>query len=636
MHSLERALQGIDSEVIVVDNASADGSVDMLRNQFPWVHVIESSVNLGFSKANNLGIQIARGEFIVLLNPDTIVQEDTFRGMLEFFEKTPDAGMAGCKVLNPDGSLQLACRRSFPSPWVSFTKISGLSTLFPKSKLFARYNLTYLDENATYEVDAISGSFMMIRHSLVKQIGGLDERFFMYGEDLDWCYRVKESGLKVYYVHSTQIIHFKGESTKRSTINETKVFYEAMHLFVKKHFTSSAWALSLIRLAIVLRQWIASLAKVKLVFAAVLLDTLFFNTAIFLAEKTYSYYREYDFPESFLPVIYSVPVLIHLFSGAALQVYRKDSFSILRSLGAVVVSFFAINSLLFYFKDVAFSRIIVVFLFMYAALFLSMWRFIAKFFFRWGAAETMFRRNKTLIVGNGEHAVQLAKRLDKKHTDLREVVGLIALSMKDVGETVAGYKVIGSVETISKAISDNKINEIVFSSDEVSYAAMMGVVAACQDEAIDFKITGNKQDFIIGKSSISMLDDIPLFEVTLNIKKPIHRIIKRLSDLAMSTVLLPMLPYFILRGSKLKYVGKVFTGSMSIVGPIDGKTHNGIYCGKPGLTGIWYYEEDYKENREKLDIFYAKNQNIWFDLEIIGRSLNTFLMKRMKHGENGS
>ena len=238
LHSIEKASSNISKEIIIIDNASDDGSVEVIKDKFPSTKLIENKINVGFGKANNQGLEIARGEHILFINPDCIVSEDTFDKLITFFESNPNCGLAGCKILNSDGSLQLACRRSFPGPWTSFTKVTGLSGLFPNSKIFARYNLTYRDENKTYEVDAVSGSFMMMRRDVYKKTGGFDEQFFMYGEDLDLCYRVQKAGYKVFYVHNTQVIHYKGESTKRSNLDDTKLFYDAMHLFVKKHLSS--------------------------------------------------------------------------------------------------------------------------------------------------------------------------------------------------------------------------------------------------------------------------------------------------------------------------------------------------------------------------------------------------------------
>ncbi|HEY6435350.1 MAG TPA: glycosyltransferase family 2 protein, partial [Ignavibacteriaceae bacterium] len=232
LHSIEKASSNILKEIIIIDNASDDGSVEVIKEKFPTVTLIENKINIGFGKANNQGLAIAKGNYILFINPDCIVSENTFDKMISFFESNSVCGLAGCKILNSDGTLQLACRRSFPGPWTSFTKVTGLSNLFPKSKIFARYNLTYLDENKTHEVDAVSGSFMMIRKEVYGKTGGFDEQFFMYGEDLDLCYRVQKNGYKVYYMHETQIIHYKGESTKRSNLDETKLFYDAMHLFV--------------------------------------------------------------------------------------------------------------------------------------------------------------------------------------------------------------------------------------------------------------------------------------------------------------------------------------------------------------------------------------------------------------------
>jgi len=293
LHSIEKASLNISHEIIIVDNASDDGSVELIREKFPSVKLIANTENLGFGKANNQALEVAEGKYLLLINPDAIVSEDTLYNMIYFFKDNPEAGLAGCKILNPDGTLQLACRRSFPGPWTSFCKVTGLSNFFPRSRLFARYNLTYLDEDQTYEVDAISGSFMMMKSEVLNKVGGFDEEFFMYGEDLDLCYRIQQAGFKVFYVHTTQIIHYKGESTKRSRLDETKMFYDAMHLFVKKHFSSSFLVEAILRSAIGVRKVFAFFGKRKLAIQSAMIDFLLFDLCLFFAERIYMHYGDW-------------------------------------------------------------------------------------------------------------------------------------------------------------------------------------------------------------------------------------------------------------------------------------------------------------------------------------------------------
>ena len=317
LHSIDKAAQNIWHEIIIVDNASDDGSIEFLQQKFPNVKLIVNKENLGFGKANNIGMKTAKGKYLLLLNPDTLLSENLLQEMITFLDKTPEAGMAGCKILNPDGTLQLACRRSFPGPWTSFCKVTGLSTIFPKSKIFARYNLTYLDENQTYEVDAISGSFMMMRKEVYEKTGGFDEDFFMYGEDLDLCYRIQKEGYKVFYVHSAQIIHYKGESTKRSSIDDTKLFYNAMHLFVKKHFSTSLLVEIILQAAIFFRKIFAFLGKRKFIILPLLIDVIIFNLCLFFAEKIYSSHSMWSgFPHSTYYLVFTIPVALQTLIAA--------------------------------------------------------------------------------------------------------------------------------------------------------------------------------------------------------------------------------------------------------------------------------------------------------------------------------
>ena len=251
--SIEKAKHNLSLEVFVIDNDSTDGSMDFIEPLFQNSNTVKyffirSKENLGFAKANNIAIKQATGKYLLILNPDTILAEDTLLEMIQYMKNNQEVGIAGCKVLNADGSFQVQCRRGFPTPWTSFCKLFGLSKLFPNSKLFAKYNQTFRSVDETYYIDAVIGAFMFCDTKLIQVIGGFDETYFMYGEDLDLCRQVQLQNRFVAYFHGTTIIHFKGESTKRSSLNEIKHQYQAMEKFAKKYFgtgntviASKAW-----------------------------------------------------------------------------------------------------------------------------------------------------------------------------------------------------------------------------------------------------------------------------------------------------------------------------------------------------------------------------------------------------------
>ncbi|MEW5785465.1 MAG: glycosyltransferase family 2 protein [Bacillota bacterium] len=252
---LDRCLQTVfasnfreDFEVIVVDNCSSDNSVALIREKYPRVIVIANSDNVGFARGNNQAIRESRGAYLLLLNPDTEIEPDALQVMVDFMRGQPDCGMAGCRVLNPDGTLQLASRRAIPSIADAVFKLTGISRLFPYSPRFSRYNLTYLPSDQVSPVDAVSGSFLMARRETVDQIGLLDERFFMYGEDLDWCWRSRQAGYQNYYVPGTSIIHYQGQSSAKRPLRTAYYFYQAMSLFYCKH-TAPRWAWPMVRAA---------------------------------------------------------------------------------------------------------------------------------------------------------------------------------------------------------------------------------------------------------------------------------------------------------------------------------------------------------------------------------------------------
>ncbi len=233
--SVEKALTGVCGEVFVVDNNSSDDSMSYLQSKFPWVRYIENKENVGFSCANNQAIREVRGEYVLLLNPDTFIGERTLRECIDFMDKNPQAGMCGVGMLKADGSFAPESRRGVPTPFVAFCKMSGLGALFPKSRLFGGYYMQYLNKHSINPIEIVSGAFMFIRKEALDKVGLLDEAFFMYGEDIDLSYRVLKAGYQNYYI-PTQILHYKGESTKKDSIKYVNAFHKAMVIFFKKHF----------------------------------------------------------------------------------------------------------------------------------------------------------------------------------------------------------------------------------------------------------------------------------------------------------------------------------------------------------------------------------------------------------------
>lgn len=235
--SIEASDFDFDMEIIVVDNNSSDGSVEYISSRFPNVKIFANKNNPGFSIANNQGIKAAKGEYILILNPDTVLGENVLKDVCSFMDTNPNSGAVGVKLVNGYGQFLPESKRGLPTPWVSFCKIFGLTKLFPKSPLFGKYHLKYLDENSTHKVDILVGAFMMVRKSAFDKAGLFDETFFMYGEDIDLSYRIVKAGYKNYYL-PVKVIHYKGESTKKGDMRYVKAFYQSMYIFFKKHYPS--------------------------------------------------------------------------------------------------------------------------------------------------------------------------------------------------------------------------------------------------------------------------------------------------------------------------------------------------------------------------------------------------------------
>lgn len=632
LESLRPALKGLRSEVIVVDNASTDGSVAMMRRSFPRVQLIPSPENLGFARANNLAIRKARGRYLLLLNPDTVVQEDTVRVMLAHLETHPDVGIAGCKILNPDGTFQLAARRSFPTPWVAAARILGLSRLFPSSTLFGRYNLTYRSTETTYDVDAVSGSFMFVRREAIDRVGGLDERFFMYGEDLDWCYRIAQAGWRVRYVHTTSIIHYKGESTRRSSLDEVTLFYGAMQKFVEKHYGNRRGLLTLLTLSIhaasfaawagawMRRMWMA-VVDGALVFASLMAAEYLWRGHVFL-------YPEYAYPTVF---VVPIALIIGMLYGSG--VYTTRALSVTRSLSGVFVAYLVLAALTAFFKEYAFSRMIVIISGVISSIAVPGWRFFVRMAGRSkpGGRPSIFGR-RTAVLGSGPAGQSIASKLRTRMTEGFDVAGFVAVAGATYGGTVIDLPVLGPVASLRKIVQEQRLTDIVVAPGALTNQELLTLIAQHARLPVTFSIVPDTMEVLIGKASVESLQELPLVEVSYNIERPGHRAAKRSFDLLLAGALIAVYPFVYLfptgHPSRFTWSGlwAVLNGRKSFVGPPEelGDAAVPAYLGKPGLTGLIQLQGSRAitpEERDQYLLSYARNQSVLLDLEILLKTL---------------
>jgi O-antigen biosynthesis protein len=633
---------GMQSEIFVVDNASEDGSVEMVRNQFPDVHCIANTENVGFARANNMALTRARGACLLLINPDTLVQEDTVDVMLRAFDDDPKIGMAGCKILNPDGTLQLACRRGFPTPWVAFTKISGLSTLFPRSKMFGKYNVTYRDPDRSYEVDAISGSFMMMRREAYEQVGGLDETFFMYGEDLDWCYRTQKAGWEIMYIADTQIIHYKGESTRRSDIDEIRTFYKAMSVFVEKNISRSPVVTAILNVTIWLRALLAWIGHSMYIIVPVAIDFLVMNLALLAGEYLWLGHV-FHFPDYAYPAVNLVPPLVLIsaigFSGA----YTQHRMSVSRTFVAVLITFVLISAITFFFKGYAFSRMVVLIAGTVSLLAIPGWRLFVRLFGRMRGISGLFKLSprRTLIVGINPRTPEIIKRLRKRIEDSYQIVGIIDTSRQRIGDSINGIPVLGSIANVGKVTKEERISDVIFAPETLSYGEILSVISKSNDRSVNYKLIPTNMDVVIGKGTIDQLDELPLIEIEYRINQPFNRFVKRVFDMLVGTVfLISVYPFRTLqrkrrdRKSWLDDLPEIVRGSMSFVGPPAAVIpKNDTFLGKPGVTGLVQLQDPDDlddDDIHKYNVYYAKNQSFLMDIEILLKNIILQLTSQKK------
>lgn len=625
--SVENAIKGIEAEVFVVDNNSVDGSVEMVKKKFPWVKLIDSKENLGFSKGNNLAIRKSSGEYVLLLNPDTLVEEDTFTKCIKFMDEHPKSGGLGVKMMDGKGIFLPESKRSLPTPSVAFYKIFGLSSIFPKSKRFGKYHLGHLNEDENHEIEILSGAFMMMRKKALDEVGLLDESFFMYGEDIDLSYRLILGGWKNYYFSETRIIHYKGESTKKSSVNYVFIFYNAMIIFAKKHFNSkNAMIFSfLIKLAIYFRAGLAIIKRwlTKLVFPfseAVLSFSIFalvkkFWEINYLGDTNEypNFLIQYEIPAFVLILI----ITITLFNGYK-AIYNIPK--LLRALLFGGVAILITYSLLA--ENFRFSRAVI---FIGTGLSIAgiiVFRYVVHFIKTGSLLIDPSLRKRIIIIGGNEEISRVTNIMKQSFFEPKFFGKVSPTEVKE-----SDY--IGSINQVNEIIMIHKINEIIFCSKNLSAQQIMTVMEENKNNDVDFKIAPEESLFIIGSNSIDSPGELYLININ-SLNKQKNRVNKRLFDICTSLVLLLFSPIAILfvnqKRNFLINTFKVLKGDKSWVGYSN--SFNSKDQKLPQLKKGVFSPIDIFDNQNlssdvvsTANIKYANNYKVESDFNILLRSL---------------
>ena len=618
LNSVFAASKNLNVQIFVVDNNSVDGSINMLKENFSSVVLIENKENVGFSKANNQAIKRANSPYVLLLNPDTVIEEDTFDKSIDFMNSNADCGGLGLRMLDGKGNFLPESKRGFPSPSVSFYKIFGLSYLFPKSQKFGRYHLGFLSEFEVNEVDVLSGAFMLLRTVTLEKVGLLDEQFFMYGEDIDLSYRIKLGGYKNYYFPETKIIHYKGESTKKSSVNYVFVFYNAMILFAKKHFSNKNANLFsfAINLAIYMRASLSLINRfVKKIATPFLNAALTYSALFFLAD----YWRNaaIQFPEYVFYI--SIPLYIFVFILFAwlIGVYDKGIRNHIIWKATIFASIFILVIYALLPKDWQFSRLFI----LTASLVFVLQHYLVLI------TQNLLKTHKIglpstpkkhfAIIGDQAEFIRVKKILELTYPTIESIIGVY---IDENYEEASGSNL-----QLNEIIQVHTINEIIYCAKDVSAKDIIEGMTKIESQDIEFKIAQPNTSYLIGSNSIDNSGDFYALNFSALSKAENIRS-KRLFDFFFSIILLLLSPILlVIIKFKVKFISNLFrilSGKKSFVGYLnqsDG-TKTNLPKIKPGILEPFSVSEELSiDKKEELNLLYAKEYSFIFDFEVLVR-----------------
>lgn len=625
LQSVYKAGKHLHMEVFVVDNASIDGSVDMIKTKYPQTIVIANADNPGFSKANNQAILQAQGEFILLLNPDTLVNENTFEICIQFMAKHPDGGALGCKLIDGTGNILPESKRGFPTISTSFFKLTGLYKLFPNHKVINHYYLGDRSYNENGYAEILTGAFFFMRKSAQEKVGLLDEQFFMYGEDIDYSYRFAQAGYKIYYVADTQIIHYKGESTKKGSLNYVRVFYQAMILFARKHFTGSKAGsyIFFLQIAIYIKACITVIQNTMAKVAKPVVDAMVLMIGLYTMQQVWAiaimknptYYDNAMQMWINAPLYTLVWVLCLYVSG----VYdnRNTLYRIMRG----IIAGFIINAAIYSFFPLHLrsSRALLLLGGLWALIFVPLVHFILHYFTHKNITLGYQTKKRIALVANNDEAFRITTLLRQLDANT-QIIGTIN------NEIVQNQHIekLGNTANISDLVRFFKINEIIFSANDFSNNAIMQWMTDIGAQ-VNFKIVPPESQSIIGSNSKNTAGDLLAFDIHFNIAQSHNVRNKRLFDVFAGVILLTFSPIFIwfqhnkinfiksiieVLSSKKTWVGYNNTQAGDIVGLP--KIKNAVYAIHSAISGI---------STQQVNTQYAKEYSVEMDFQTVMKHL---------------
>ncbi len=619
LYSVQKASIGIDAEVFVVDNASQDASVEYLQPIFPRVKFIASKTNDGFAKANNRALEKCKGEYILFLNPDTIVPEDCFANCIAFFKEHNDCGALGVQMIDGSGKFLPESKRSFPSLSAAFYKLIGLSLIFPNSRKFNKYALGNMSKDDDYEIDVLAGAFMMLKKDVAHKTKGFDETYFMYGEDIDLSFRVQEAGYKNYYYGKQKIIHFKGESTKRGSLNYVRMFYNAMSIFVRKHYSGSKATIfsTTINIAIVFRAIVSLLQAIVSKSGLLILDALVVFFSMYFTKEFWIHILRDGKPFDGPFTQYSIPIFTIVFIiGALLSGIYDNLYKPLKALvasAASVVVLLAFYSLLP--ETYRFSRGVILGGGIISGLMVTLmrWIFIKL---RWIKDDEADAFKQAVVVASQAEYVQVLQLMQKADIEER-LLGRIGMKTSE-------ENTVGSAYQLKDLVKKANVKEIIFCEGVLSFSEIIEQMIILQKEKVSFRFHCKKSHSIVGSDSKTSTGETLTGEGHFALSNPYQQRMKRMLDMWIAILMLATFPIQFLfidkAGVALKNAWLIILGKRTWIG--YSSFQNTLPLIAPAILTCNGYPNNGKFSinntvLKKTDILYAREYDWMQDLKII-------------------